>query len=102
VLFVANRSQRAGRHLEWKVRLFTIAAMLALIGIYLDERWMTIAALGVLAAGILLRFAPDGSDASEEEGGGEGDDEACEEAEDAEGPRDEHDGDVEGADGNPR
>jgi len=55
-----DRSRRAGRYLEWKVRLFTVGALLALVGMYLEQRWMTGAAIGVLALGMGLRFLPGG------------------------------------------
>lgn len=44
--------------LEWKVRIFTVAAALTLGGIYLDERWLTGTAIAVLAGGLALRFLP--------------------------------------------
>lgn len=51
-----DRDRRAGPWLEWKVRLFTVGAVLALAGIYLEESWMVYAAIAVLAAGVGLRF----------------------------------------------
>ena len=60
-----DRSRRAGRFLEWKVRLFSLAAVLAIAGIYFDERWMTGSAIGVLVAGLGLRFLPGGRSASD-------------------------------------
>ena len=53
-----SRSRRAGRFLEWKVRIFAVGGTLALGGIYLDEQWLTLVAIAVLVAGALLRFAP--------------------------------------------
>ena len=53
-----DRSRRAGRYLEWKVRLFTLGAVLAVVGMALDQSWMTWAAIGVLIVGMLLRFLP--------------------------------------------
>jgi hypothetical protein len=58
VFLFVDRSPRDDRFLEWKIRLFSVAAVLALVGIYLDERWMTGTALVVLTAGLLLRFLP--------------------------------------------
>lgn len=55
-----DRSRRAGPWLEWKVRLFAVAAVLALAGMYLQQRWMTGAAIVVLALAMALRFLPDG------------------------------------------
>ena len=57
-----DRSRRAGRFLAWKVRVFSAGAVLALAGIYLDERWMTGLAILVLLTGMLLRFLPGTSD----------------------------------------
>lgn len=51
-----DRTRRAGRHLEWKVRLFAVGAVLGLAGIFLEERWLTGTAIVVLAGGALLRF----------------------------------------------
>lgn len=57
-----DRDRRAGRYLEWKVRLFSVAAVLAVVGIYLDNRWMTGSAAVLLLAGVLVRFLPPDSD----------------------------------------
>lgn len=53
-----DRNRRAGRFLEWKVRLFSVAAMVAVFGIYLENRWLTGAAIVILVAGLGLRFLP--------------------------------------------
>ena len=55
-----DRRRRAGPWLEWKVRLFVVAALLGLTGIYRQERWLTGAAIVLLLAGLLLRFVPTG------------------------------------------
>lgn len=55
-----DRSRRAGPWLEWKVRLFAVAAVLALAGMYLQQRWMTGGAIVVLALAMALRFLPGG------------------------------------------
>ncbi len=57
-----DRSGRAGHYMEWKVRLFSVAAVMALVGIYLDERWMTGTAIVLLLMGLSLRFLPPSSD----------------------------------------
>jgi hypothetical protein len=62
-----NRSRRAGRHLGWKVRLFSAGAVLALAGIFLNDRWITGVAIVVLTAGMALRFLPVGRDEESEE-----------------------------------
>jgi len=53
-----DRGRKAGRYLEWKVRIFSVAAVLALVGIYMESGWMTGAAIGMLVVGMLLRFLP--------------------------------------------
>lgn len=62
-----DRSKRAGRYLEWKVRIFVVAATLALGGMYLDEPWLVGVAIVVLVAGMALRFVPSGEEPEEEE-----------------------------------
>jgi hypothetical protein len=61
-----DRSRQAGRHLEWKVRVFTLGAAFAVAGIYFDERWMTGAAIVVLVGGVLFRYLPSGRVEDEE------------------------------------
>jgi hypothetical protein len=67
-----DRSRRAGRFLAWKVRIFAAGAVLALAGIYLDDRWLTGGALVILLSGLVLRFLPGGrkthGDGGDEEG----------------------------------
>jgi len=55
-----DRSRRAGRYLEWKVRLFTLGAVLAVVGMAMNQSWMTWTAIGVLVVGMMLRFLPGG------------------------------------------
>jgi hypothetical protein len=62
-----DRSKRAGRWLEWKVRLFAVAAVLAMSGIYFEERWMTLGALAVLLGAMLLGFVGRRGEATEDE-----------------------------------
>ena len=81
-----DRRRRAGPYLEWKVRLFVLAAVLGLAGIYLEERWLTGAAIALLFGGLALRFLPTGEEAEaaeddDEDEGGEGYHEAAEDAE---------------------
>ncbi|MDZ7780110.1 MAG: hypothetical protein U5R14_09315 [Gemmatimonadota bacterium] len=59
-IMLLDRSRRAGRHLEWKVRLFTLGAVLAVVGMALDRGWMIGAAIVVLGLGLTLRFLPGG------------------------------------------
>lgn len=56
-----DRRRRNDPFLEWKVRLFSMAAALVLIGLYLDNRWITGLAIALLAVAMLLRFLPGGS-----------------------------------------
>ena len=62
-----DRSRRAGRYLEWKVRLFTLGAVLAVVGMATEQVWMTWAAIGVLVTGMLLRFLPGGREVEVED-----------------------------------
>ena len=50
-----DRSPNPRPPLVWKVRVFTVGAVMALTGIYFEERWLTGASLVVLVAGALLR-----------------------------------------------
>lgn len=59
-LFRPSRTARAGRWFEWKIRIFLVGATLAMVGIFLDDRRVIGAALGVLAVGVVLRALPDG------------------------------------------
>jgi hypothetical protein len=71
-MVLLDRRRHAGPYLEWKVRIFVVAAALGLAGIYLDERWLTGAAIVLLFGGLMLRFFPTGvpEDADVEEDGG--------------------------------
>ncbi|MGD2044715.1 MAG: hypothetical protein PVJ80_05260 [Gemmatimonadota bacterium] len=62
-----DRDRKAGQYLEWKVRIFSVAAVLALVGIYLESGWMTIAAIGLLLVGLLLRFLPGATGSPEDD-----------------------------------
>lgn len=66
-----DRNRRAGPHLEWKVRLFAVAAVLGLAGIYVGERWLTGAAIVLLFAGLFLRFLPAAVEDADESGDGD-------------------------------
>ncbi|HSG09978.1 MAG TPA: hypothetical protein VLA36_16580 [Longimicrobiales bacterium] len=61
-MFRLDRSRRAGPLLEWKVRIFVVAAVLGLAGMVVEESWMTGAAILVLLAGVLVSFKRDGMD----------------------------------------
>lgn len=65
-----DRRPREGRLLEWKVGLFSVAAVLTVVGLYLNERWMIGAAILVLVVAMLLRFLPGGGVVEEDEDDG--------------------------------
>jgi hypothetical protein len=63
-----DRRKRGGPHLEWRVRLFAVAAVLGLAGIYFDYRRLTGAAILLLLGGLALRFvSAQVEDAAEDE-----------------------------------
>lgn len=68
-MFLRSRSGPPAGHLEWRVRLFGVGAILAILGMYFDARWMIWIAIAVLVTGFLLRFA--GRNGEEDEGNGE-------------------------------
>jgi hypothetical protein len=70
VIFL-DRSRRADHRLEWKVRAFTVAAVLGVGGIYFEQRWMTGVAIAVLLGGMFVRFGAGAGEASATEGGDE-------------------------------
>ena len=49
-----------------KIASFTVGALLAIVGMILQNDWVVGAAAVVLAAGILIRFAPRPDDADDE------------------------------------
>ena len=55
---VDRSRERPVRHLEWRVRLLGVGAVLALAGIYFDSSWMVNGAIVILLIGFALRFAP--------------------------------------------
>lgn len=58
MLFRVRRGGGSGTGLEWRVGLFAVGATLGLAGIRLEERWLTGAAIVVLAAGALVQLLP--------------------------------------------
>jgi hypothetical protein len=56
-MLLLDRAKREGPHLEWRVRLFALAAVFGLAGIYFDDRRMTGVAILLLLVGLALRFA---------------------------------------------
>ena len=54
-----DRRPRSRRFLVWKTRLFAVAAVLALVGMALNNPYVTGAAFLPLVVGIVLRFVPE-------------------------------------------
>jgi hypothetical protein len=57
-LFI-DRKPRSRRFLVWKTRIFGVAAAIALVGMYLNNPYVTGAALVLLLVGVALRFVPE-------------------------------------------
>ena len=56
-----NRSRRGeDPYLDWKVRLFLVGAVVALVGMARDATWMVLGGMLILLAGASLRFFPGG------------------------------------------
>ena len=53
---VDRSPDRPVRHLEWRVRLLGVAAVLAIAGMMLENGWMVNGAIGVLLVTFALRF----------------------------------------------
>lgn len=68
-----RRGVRDDGHLPTKIALFTVGALIALVGMALRNDWVIGLAGIVLAAGFLLRFIPGGDDGSDAEGPDHGD-----------------------------
>jgi hypothetical protein len=54
-----DRRPRSTRYLAWKIRIFGVAAVVAIMGMYFDNPYVTGAALVLLFVGMLLRFLPE-------------------------------------------
>ncbi|MBM4185065.1 MAG: hypothetical protein FJ207_12760 [Gemmatimonadetes bacterium] len=54
-----DRRPRSTRFLAWKIRIFTAAAVVAAVGIALDNPYVTGVALALLLVGTALRFLPE-------------------------------------------
>lgn len=61
-----RRGVEADRWLQAKMWLFSIGALLALVGMFLENSWVIGVAGLVLVAGFLLRFLPGGEPPEEE------------------------------------
>lgn len=55
--FISQRRPRGpGRFLEWKIRLFVVAAILLLVGMARQLDMLVVVAIAVLAGAFVLRF----------------------------------------------
>jgi len=63
VSFLHHGRARSTHLLEWRVRIFVVASVLALAGMALAWRWMIWVAVGLLLVGFVMRWIPppDGS-----------------------------------------
>jgi hypothetical protein len=55
-MFVTRSGKLSRRHLEWRVRVFGMGAILALAGMWAEQPWLINVAIGVLGVGTLLRL----------------------------------------------
>jgi hypothetical protein len=54
-----DRKPRSRRFLAWKTRIFAVAAVIALVGMYLNNPYVTGTALVLLLGGVALRLVPE-------------------------------------------
>jgi hypothetical protein len=54
-----DRRPRSRRFLVWKTRIFAVGAVIALVGMYLNNLYVTGTALALLLVGVALRFVPE-------------------------------------------
>lgn len=66
LLFMDRTHRGPDPWLKWKVRLFQVGAVLAVIGMVAEENWVVAAGTVVLAVGFSLRFVPHPSRKEEE------------------------------------
>ncbi len=62
-----DRRPRSRRFLVWKTRIFAVGAVVALVGMYLNNLYVTGTALALLLGGVALRFVPEPRTQSEDE-----------------------------------
>jgi uncharacterized membrane protein len=62
-----TRSRGPVRHLEWRIRLFGVGAILAVVGMAAEQPWLINLAIVVLVIGVLLRFLPEQRRAGDED-----------------------------------
>jgi|GEM_PF-1062916 len=76
--FTQTRASGPGRFLQWKVRLFAVAAVLLLIGMAREIDLLVAAAIALLAVAFVLRFfekEPESEEEAEDDGEHEEDEE---------------------------
>jgi hypothetical protein len=54
-----DRRPRSRRFVVWKMRIFGVAAFIALFGMFLNNPYVTGTALALLLVGVALRFVPE-------------------------------------------
>jgi membrane protein implicated in regulation of membrane protease activity len=54
--FTQTRASGPGRFLQWKVRLFAVAAVVLLVGMAREIDWLVGVAIALLAVAFVLRF----------------------------------------------
>lgn len=79
-MFAARAGGGTGRFLEWKIRLFFVAAVLLLVGIAREIDLLVLLAIALLAVAFVLRFFERPAPADEADGGEEDEDEVEEAA----------------------
>jgi hypothetical protein len=65
-----DRRPRSTKYLAWKIRIFAVAAVVAVVGMSLDNPYVTGVALVLLFVGMLLRLLPDRGDQNDAGAGG--------------------------------
>jgi hypothetical protein len=71
-MFLDHSPDRPVRHLKWRLRLLSIGAAVAVVGIYLDSDLVVWIAMAFLLAGFLFRFLPGEDRSSRREDASEG------------------------------
>ena len=66
-MFLNRSGSRPVQFLHWRVRLFGVAAILAVFGIGADQGWMVNVAIGVLAVSLVLGMLGGKRERTEEE-----------------------------------
>ena len=54
MMFITRSPKPSRSHLEWRVRLFGMGAILAVVGMGAEQPWLINLAIGVLGVGFLL------------------------------------------------